>query len=249
VTAMFTVADRDRVRDAVLALADDDDRVFAAALVGSLAHGGGDRWSDLDLTFAVADDVPVSTVLEEWSERLARDFDALHLFDLPVGSAIYRVFLLPHGLQFDLSFWPASQFGANSPRFQLLFGATVEKAPAATRPAADIFGWAVAWARDARACIERGRPWQAEYAISAVRDHALELACSRRGLPTRFGRGFDSLPPEVLASFDGTLVRSLDRDELLRALEASIERVLDEATDVVDIAAKATPRIRAWFDA
>jgi predicted nucleotidyltransferase len=243
---MFTVADRDRLRETVLALVADDRRVVAGAVVGSLAHGGGDRWSDLDLAFAVGDDVPVSTVLDDWTARLERDFDALHLFDLPVGAAIYRVFLLPDGLQFDVSFWPASQFGANSPRFELLFGETVEKEASRPRPAADVFGWGVAWARDGRACIDRGRPWQAEYSISAVRDHALELACCRRGLPMRFGRGFDALPPEVLGSFDGTLVRSLERDELLRALERSLDCLLREAADVVDEVQRAAPRIRAW---
>ena len=244
---MFSVGDRNRARDRVLELAQSDPRVVSGAVVGSLAHGGGDRWSDLDLTFAVVDEVPVTTVLEDWTERVSEELDGLHLFDLPSGGAIYRVFLLPGGLQCDLSFAPASQFGPGSPRFELLFGDTIDKPPAAPRPAANVFGWAVAYARDARACIDRGRPWQAEHSISAVRDHALDLACGRHGLPMRFGRGYDDLPPEVLAAFDGTLVRSLERDELLRALEESVDCLLRESADVADVAAKAEPRIRAWL--
>ena len=54
---MFSVDDRDRVHDRVLEIAATDPRVVAAAVVGGLADGGGDRWSDLDLTFAVADGV------------------------------------------------------------------------------------------------------------------------------------------------------------------------------------------------
>jgi len=45
---VFTVPERDRVRDHVLRLAGSDSRVVAGAVVGSLAHGEGDRWSDLD---------------------------------------------------------------------------------------------------------------------------------------------------------------------------------------------------------
>src|SRR5438309_234429 len=33
-------------------------------LLGSLAHDEGDRWSDLDIMFAVVDDVPVTEVLD-----------------------------------------------------------------------------------------------------------------------------------------------------------------------------------------
>ncbi|HEY7834520.1 MAG TPA: hypothetical protein VIG30_13170, partial [Ktedonobacterales bacterium] len=104
---MFTVADRDRVRDWVLALAAADTRVTAGAVVGSLALGEGDRWSDLDLTFAVVDGVPVLDVLGEWTRTFAAEFDAVTLFDLSAEASLYRVFLLPGCLQFDLSFTPA----------------------------------------------------------------------------------------------------------------------------------------------
>ena len=48
---MFTIEQRDALREHVLRLADDDDRVVAGAAVGSLAVDEGDRFSDLDLTF------------------------------------------------------------------------------------------------------------------------------------------------------------------------------------------------------
>ena len=74
----------------------------------------------------------------------------------------------------------------------------------------------------ARFCIERGRRWQAEYWISGVRDQALALACHRRGLAVAHGRGFDDLPPEVLAPFEDALVRSLQPEELRRALTSAV---------------------------
>jgi hypothetical protein len=102
----------------------------------------------------------------------------------------------------------------------------------------------------ARFCIERGRSWQAEYWISALRDHALDLACRRRDLPAVNGRGFDDLPAEVRASFQSALVTSLERDELMRALSSAIEGLLREADEVRELATKVEPQLRmltvAW---
>jgi len=241
---MFSIRDRDRIRDRVLELAASDARVVAGAVIGSLALGEGDRWSDLDLTFAVADDIPVHDVLEDWTRQLVEELDAAHLFDLPSGASIYRVFLLPGCLQIDLSFTPASKFGAAGPKFKLLFGSSVEKAHTPPPDAHELFGYAVHHALRARFCIERGRYWHAEYWISGVRDYALSLACRRRGLPARFGRGFDDLPPEVREVFKGALVAALEREELLRALSCAIEGLLSEVEEVQELGAKVEPQLR-----
>jgi hypothetical protein len=241
---MFSVQDRNHVRDHVLQLAASDARVVAGAVVGSLALDEGDRWSDLDLTFAVSEDVRVQEVLEDWTRDLVKEFDAVHLFDLPSGASIYRVFLLPGCLQFDLSFTPASKFGASGPKFKLLFGSAVEKPFAQPPSAQELFGYAVHHALRARFSIERGRTWQAEYWISGVRDYALSLACRRRGLPAVYGRGFDDLPPDVRDTFKDALVTSLERDELLRALGCAIEGLLRDADEVHDLAVKVEPQLR-----
>ena len=247
---MFSVSDRDRIRDYVLQLAESDARVVAGAVVGSLALDEGDRWSDLDLTFAVADNVPVFHVLEDWTRNILKELEAAHLFDLPSGASIYRVFLLPGCLQFDLSFTPASKFGATGPKFKMIFGSAVEKPYTEPPSANELFGYAVHHALRARFCIERGRYWQAEYWISATRDHALSLACRRRGLPANYGRGFDDLPPEVRDISKNSLVSSLERDELLRALGFAIEGLLQEVDEVQELAAKVEPQLRmltvAW---
>jgi hypothetical protein len=241
---VFSVAERDRVRDRVLEMAAADPRVVAGAVVGGLAEGGGDRWSDLDLTFAVDDAVPLSDVLADWTREFAAEFDAAHLFDLPAGAAIYRVFLLPGCLQVDLSFAPASSFGARGPRFRLLFGEAVDLPLPSPASANELFGLGVHHAVRARFCIERGRRWQAEYWISGVRDQALVLACRRRGLAVAEGRGFDDLPAEVLAPFEEALVRSLEPEELLRALAAAVAGLLGESAEAADLATAVKDQLR-----
>ena len=241
---MFSVEDRDRVRDHVLNLAASDPRVVAGAIVGSLALHEEDRWSDLDLTFAVVDGVPTLDVLSDWTRTLVEEFAAIELFDLAVGTSIYRVFLLPGCLQFDLSFTPAFAFGATGPKFRLLFGGAVEKPHTPPPSPHELFGYAVHHALRARFCIERGRIWQAEYWISGVRDYALTLACLRRDLPASHGRGFDALPADVHDALQDALVRSLARDELLRALGVAITGLLRETDQVREMAAQVEPQLR-----
>jgi len=240
---MFTVKDRDQLREHVLQLASNDKRVVAGAVVGSLALNEGERWSDLDLAFGVADQFSIHDVLEEWTSDLVEEFNAAHLFDLPSGASVYRVFLFPGCLQFDLSFTPATKFGASSPRFKILFGNAVEGPFAAAPSAQELFGYAVHHAVRARFCIERGRYWQAEYWISGVRDYALCLACRRRGLPAQYGRGYDLLPSEVHDLFKDALVTSLEGGELLRALKAAVEGLLCEAQDVKEMAMQVGPQL------
>jgi hypothetical protein len=241
---VFTVAQRDALRERLLRLAEEDERVVAGAAVGSLAVGGGDRFSDLDLTFGIADHVPVGDVLGDWTRTLVDELDAVHLVDLVRNPTIYRVLLLPDALQFDLSMTPAAQFRPAGPKFQLLFGETAADEPEGTKPrvagdifigtpatAADLFGWGVIYALHARACIERGRVWQAEHYVSAVRDHALALACLREGLIAVQARGYDDLPAETLARFEGSHVGALEPEALRAALAASVRALVREAAE------------------
>jgi hypothetical protein len=241
---VFTVEQRDALREHLLQLAETDERVVAGAAVGSLAVDTGDRFSDLDLTFGIADQVPVAEVLDDWTRTLIGERDAVHLADLGRGTTIYRVFLLPGALQFDLSMTPAAQFRPAGPRFRLLFGETavsdseVPGAPVAPglfiptpSVAHDLFGWGVIYALHARACIERGRVWQAEHYVGAVRDHALSLACLRQGLPAVQARGFDDLPAETLARLEHAHVGAVEPGALRAALATSVLALMREGAE------------------
>lgn len=241
---MFTVEERRRVREKLLEKARKDERLVAGAEIGATADGGGDRWSDVDLTFGVADDATTDQVLADWTSDLAATFAAVHLFDLTLLSSVYRVFLLPGNLQVDLSFTPRAEFGALGSKFTLLFGSAVERTFLTPPSAAHIFGLGVHHAVRARICIERARVWQAEYWISGVRDQALALACRLRDLEPGVGRGFDNLPADVLAPIEAALVRSLERSELMRALDCAIDCLLSIAADRPELASGIEDQLR-----
>jgi hypothetical protein len=241
---VFTVEQRDALRERVLRLAEEDDRVVAGALVGSLAGDGGDRFSDVDLTFGIADEVRIVVVLEDWTRSLIDELDAVRLVDLERGPTTYRVFLLRDSLQLDLSMTPAAGFRPAGPRFRLLFGETAAaepdeptSLPAGTlfidtpAVAEDIFGWGVIYALHARACIERGRVWQAEHYVGAVRDHALSLACLREGLPPAQARTFDDLSAETRARFARAHVDALEPEALRAALAVSVLALTRESEE------------------
>ena len=241
---MFTVEQRDALRERVRGLAEEDERVVAAAAVGSLAVDGGDRFSDLDLTFGIADHVLVAHVLDDWTRTLSDELDAVQLAELERGPTTYRVFLLPDALQLDLSMTPAARFRPAGPRFRLLFGATAADESDAAAPrvvgglflptppvAVDIFGWGVIYAIHARACMERGRIWQAEHYVGAVRDHALSLACLRQGLPAVQARGYDDLSAETLARLEDAHVGALEPAALRAALAASVLALMHEGAE------------------
>ena len=239
---MFTVEQRDAVRERTLRLAQEDNRVLAGAAVGSLAVDEGDRFSDLDLTFGIADHVPVDRVLDDWTSTLVDELGAVPLTELERGPTLYRVLLLPDALQLDLSMTPAAVFRPAGPRFRLLFGEPGAGEPEVpTGPgdlfistptvAEDLYGWGVIYALHTRACIERGRLWQAEHYVGAVRDHALSLACIRHGLPAAQGRRYDDLPPETLARFEATHVGAVEPEALRTALAGSARALLHEGSE------------------
>jgi hypothetical protein len=251
---VFTVEQRDALRERVLRLAKEDERIVAGALVGSLAVDSGDRFSDVDLTFGIADRVRVADVLDDVTRALIYELDAVRLADLERGPTTYRVFVLPESLQLDLSMTPAAQFRPAGPRFRLVFGETAGESEVRSTPvrgdlflptppvAEDMFGWGVIYALHARACIERGRVFQAEHYIGAVRDHALSLACLREGLAVVQARGYDDLSEETLGRLEDAHVTSLDPVVLRSALVASVLALMHEGAEArlphADVVAK-----------
>jgi hypothetical protein len=225
---MFTPDDRNRLRDLLIAAARADARITSAALTGSGALETEDRWSDIDLAFAVAGESNFSEVVTEWTDRMYRDHQVVHHVDMNWGDVLFRVFLLANTLQVDVAFWPAAEFGAIGPTFRLLFGTANERPVLPPPTTASLIGMGWLYALHARSSIARGRAWQAEYMISGVRDQMLALACIRHGISAVQARGIDNLPREITAPVEASLVRSLDPAELRRAFVAVSEALIIE---------------------
>lgn len=223
----FTVEERFQLKSRLLEFAAVDPRLSGAAVTGSAAAGREDRWSDIDLAFGVSDPALVSAVLSDCSDFMYAQ-GALHHHDVRAGAWIYRVFFLPGGLQVDLAFVEKAEFRPLGPAFKLVSGnANSIQAPPGPNPR-DMIGSAWLHALHARSCILRQKLWQAEYMVSAVRDHALALACIRLGLPSAHGRGMDSLPESITQPLVASMVAGLDSARLWSALDVVLESLTSE---------------------
>lgn len=224
----FTPEYRETLRASLLKRAAAELALVAAAITGSGAGGGEDRWSDIDLAFAVRDGVELSGVLAQWTSLMYAEYGAAHHMDMHAGPWIYRVFLLANTLQVDLAFVPAAEFRALAPTFRLVFGEAQAARYVPQPAAADLVSYGWLYALHARSSIARAKWWQAEHMIRSVRDQALALACLRHGVPAVHGKGFDLLPAELLERFREAAVERMDGAETTRAFRFVLGALADE---------------------
>ena len=227
---MFTSEHRSQVRHHILELAKADPRITGVAFTGSMAFADGDKWSDIDIAFGIANGISLEAVLYDWTHILDREYVVLDRFDLHAGSSIYRVFLLQTGLEVDLAVTPEEDFGPRGLNFKSIFG-TINKQELENTPqpaASFLIGMCWHHVLHARSSIERHKPWQAEYWISEIRDHTLALICLRFGENANYARGVDRLPAVLTAPLSDALVRSLDESELRRSLAVATKCFVGE---------------------
>lgn len=216
----------------LVAAARVDERIMAAAVVGSAAVDREDEWSDIDLAFGLAADSEPADVGDAWTARMYDDHGALDHLDVWSGSTLFRVFLLSSSMQVDLSFWPWETSAPSGTSFRLLFGEASDPSPSSSPSPASLIGMGWLYALHARSSIARGRNLQALYMVNGLRDHVVSLECLRHGLPADQGFGVDDLPPHAMQTIADTLVRRLRRHELSTAFPNAIAALIDEAEQV-----------------
>jgi hypothetical protein len=246
---VFTEQERSAVRDRLVARAQGDPDIVAAAFTGSHTTGAEDAWSDVDLVLGLRA-TSATDVADGWTTWLYGELGALHHWDLPTGDQrIVRVTLLPNWLELDVTFAPGGTFGARGPEWQLIFGEDRHLAHFPKPDANTIAGLGWHHLLHAYVAIERARWWQAEHWISATRNQILTSAALRLGLPSSYARGAHLLPDEVTTQLPDTLVRNLSESELRRALAATGTAYLAElhAADAA-LADRLEPALRRLTD-
>ena len=242
---MFSVGQRIRIQERVLELAAADPRIVAGAVVGSLALGEGDRWSDLDLAFGVADGVLRSARVGGLDAHVCRRVRRR----APVRSAQRRFHLPGLSAAWLPAVRPVVYAGSAvrrhvDPKFRLLFGSTVEETHFANRPRRMSCSAMPCTMRCAPAsasnAADSGRPNTGSAARAIMRSAWRAAAAACR--PCTAG-ALTTLPPDVRSAFMGALVTSLERAELLRALGAVIAGLLAEAEDVQELVTKVAPEL------
>ena len=229
-TDLFTPAERDATLARLLERLETDPRLEAAFIAGSLGSEKADRWSDLDVATVVADGQAAEVVAEDWLERIRDEFGAAHHYRVEFGSTIVTGFLLPNGLEIDLSFTPTADLQVWETvrvAFDRIGGATAAaRNPVAWSPSPDWSGEAgLAWhdVVHAAVAINRGRPWRALLYLQRVRNQTLSLASERHGWDADEFARVDDLPAPERDPLLASLVGSFDEDALRASLRAATE--------------------------
>jgi hypothetical protein len=225
---IFTPDEREQLRAELVSAARNDSNIAAAAHTGSASSSRLDRWSDIDLALSLKPAATYARVVAEWTERMYQKHSAVAHVDVMRGTTLFRVFLLKNTLQVDIAFWRAEDFGAIGANFHLIFGEA--NAPQLSPPpnANSLIGMAWLYALHVRSSLARGRVLQAEYMLSGMRNHVLELTCIRCGVIPQQGRGLDDLPASERATAATCLPQSLAPAALQRAFQNTMKALLDE---------------------
>jgi len=229
---IFTPEDREHLRAELVADAQRDPNLSAAAHTGSMASSRLDRWSDVDLALRLTPNASRDQVAAEWTKRLYRQHDAVAHVDVMRGATLFRVFLLKNTLQVDIAFWSHADFAAIGPNFQLAFGEANPPQPSPPPNPHALIGMAWLYALHVRSSLARGRVLQTDYMLSGMRNHVLELACLRWGTVAYQGRGLDDLPLPERENAAAFIPKSLDPAELQRAFQITMQALLEETAHV-----------------
>src|SRR6185312_9066113 len=224
----FTISERKQVYERVLAIAKADNRVTGGAVVGSFANNNEDELSDIDLTFGIKSGIEVAQVLQEWTESLNAVFNVIDSFDIKFATSIYRVFLFSNCLELDLSVVPEKDYGAITSNFRLLFGKANKPKISSKPDVENLIGLGWHHVLHANLAICRRKPWQAEYWISALRDHIISMKCIRLGLSSIYAKGADNISNQEIKGMESTFIKSLDLSELTVALIATSGFLISE---------------------
>jgi predicted nucleotidyltransferase len=257
----YSAADRASVQNTLVESFARDERVEGVLVVGSGAEGFADEYSDLDLAVILQGDEP-KAFAREWSERLERDLPVVHRFGDDRGDAGYVVgLLLENFLEVDIGFVRMDQMADRAMPWAIAFDRTgeVERRQRSLEPASEdreeeykrIVDGIWHWITHGRVAIERGHVLLALTDLDEVRTGILRVAAIRHGV--RHRKDFDSLPREVRDGVEESLPRSLEPQELARALAAAAHAFFAEARALEadlgpDIAARVEPVVLGYLE-
>jgi hypothetical protein len=229
---IFTSDQREHLRSELVALAQKDPKLCGAAHTGSAATARLDRWSDIDLALCLKPRASHAQVVAEWTDHLYQRHHAVSHVDVMRGSVLFRVFLLTNTLQVDIAFWPSEGFAAIGPNFKLIFGDSKPPQPAPQADPHFLIGMAWLYALHVRSSLARGRLLQAEYMLSGMRNHVLELTCLRCSTIASQGRGLDDLPASEQKTAVTCIPQSMEPSELKRAFQTTIHTLQREISPI-----------------
>jgi hypothetical protein len=245
-TRFFTPDERQHTLDWLLADLHADERVAGVVIAGSGAFGFRDKLSDIDICVVVLCEDNRVAVYEDWRERVRESFSILHLCETS-NPIVRSAFLLLAGfLGVDAFFVSLDNLHARRARWRVAWDRTekVNEIMLRTwenRKRPDVSDQYVerldyVWHRIIPCVVAVKRGWLLEALdhLATLRTQATDLAFLSEGVEERHHRQMGQLPAAFLSRLEKSLPRSLDPEEILRALRITMDcffepaRLLDE---------------------
>lgn len=226
-----------------LALSADQERVAGMLLVGSGVLGFRDDWSDLDVAVVVPEGMDAIEVFHTWAALLPKTLPVLWVYSAVRGEQVGLLsILLQDYLEVDITFQPLSALGAYT-NWKVLFDRTgrvdaVMRSRALPEPTPLLETYNCRldsiwyFVTHAVLCLRRGRLWEALHYVGELRERTIEIEKLLTERTTSHQCQIDDLPRDRLASLEGTLVRSIDHDEIGLALRCATRVFFDTAQRV-----------------
>jgi predicted nucleotidyltransferase len=213
---------------------ENDPRVLAVVLFGSLARGNWDAYSDIDCDIVIADDVPIDPVheLRSLDESFASVGEKI-AFIIPMNDDAGDIQFCSL-MQLSIRYHPLAQTSPNIIRNMMVLAgeldhASIARAGERNRKSipselAGLVDVLVRYAVVANTCIQRNQVWTTLEILHRMRELLMDLfACTHGG--ERAYQFFDDNAPQELQAQLGATLSSSD----LTSLRVCFARLLDIA--------------------
>jgi predicted nucleotidyltransferase len=244
---LFTVGDRQLIKDDVISIFRQTPAITALILIGSAVHGFIDRFSDIDLMSVVDDEHNIIPTRIAVSKAIKARHKTLCFVQLENKHNL-QVYLLDNYLELNISYYTIDHLTAKSETYEIAFDKTdavADKMRGTYEPHDFEAAYKAKLAEyseqiwhfffHAAVAIRRNQPWRAAADLTNARKYVIELKALRNNLliDTR-GKNIDNLPINELQSLQATVPQNLTPQSLTETLIRLTDAAYDELESYPD---------------
>jgi len=247
----FSIAEREQIKQQITTIAQENENILAAVLVGSGAVGFADEVSDIDFVMVVDAEANILETMKCIKRRIEEYYDVL--FFTQMDKRGLQIYLLNNYLEIDIGFQSLNNAEAKNECYKIIFDKNNTVAPVMRETCQQnkskeqenisdenlkrkymeesetiwhyVFHAAVA--------IKRNQYWHCLAELDIVRNKIIELKGYRNSIRTKRWRDVDKLPHNDLLVLQKTYTTALTQKSLLQSLLLLTNLLFDELEAII----------------